>query len=203
MLDKPADVMWVENQLDTNDNMKKKITRLTGTIVVALVCFQSENRRMGSKKLNQLHIVIILLLVLMYICHVISSPFIKFINNQTAIIIINSFESFCLIVAIVCLIKMCYVNGSRTAAKLIAGKVRTYIYGFWILRSFIIELLKGQIVYSFVHVFHSVLIYSTDMWYLSNRKTLIFNLLLFLSIITYEFLFPYHLLDQTNLHGCL
>ena len=24
MLDKPADVMWVENPMDTNDNMKKK-----------------------------------------------------------------------------------------------------------------------------------------------------------------------------------
>ena len=47
--------------------------------------------------------------------------------------------------------------------------------------------LKGQIIYSFVHVFHSVLIYSTDMWYLCNQKTLIINLLLFLSIITYEF----------------
>ena len=36
-------------------------------------------------------------------------------------------------------------------------------------------------------MFHSVLIYSTDMWYLCNQKTLIINLLLFLSIITYEF----------------
>ncbi len=189
MLDKPADVMWVENPMDTNDNTKKKQKRLTTKERSLSRWFVSNQKteEWDEKKLNQLHIVIILLLVLMYICHVISSPFIKFINNQTAIIIINLLESFCLIVAIVCLIKMCYVNGSRTAAKLIAGKVRTYIYGFWILRSFIIELLKGQIVYSFVHVFHSVLIYSTDMWYLSNRKTLIFNLLLLLSIITYEF----------------
>mgnify|MGYP001192187475 FL=1 len=29
MLDKPADVMWVENPMDTNDNMKKKQKRLT------------------------------------------------------------------------------------------------------------------------------------------------------------------------------
>ena len=50
------------------------------------------------------------------------------------------------------------------------GNVRTYIYGFWIMRSFIIEILKGQTIYSFAHVFHSVLIYSTDMWNLCIEK---------------------------------
>ena len=35
-----------------------------------------------EKKFNQLHITIVLLLFFMYICHVIASPFIKFINDQ-------------------------------------------------------------------------------------------------------------------------
>ena len=142
-----------------------------------------------KKKLNQLHIAIVLLLVIIYVCHVVASPFLQFIRDETAIIIIKILESLCLIVAMVCFTKMCYVNGSWAATKMIfdKGNVRTYIYGFWIVRSFIIEIVKGQIIYSFVHVFHSVLIYSTDMWYLCNRKTLIINLLLFLSIIMYEF----------------
>ena len=93
MLDKPADVMWVENPMDTNDNMKKKQRSLSRWFVS-----NQKTEEWDEKKLNQLHIVIILLLVSMYICHVISSPFIKFINNQTAIIIINLLESFCLIV---------------------------------------------------------------------------------------------------------
>ncbi len=142
-----------------------------------------------KKKLNQLHIAIVLLLVIIYVCHVVASPFLQFIRDEIAIIIIKILESLCLIVAMVCFTKMCYVNGSWAATKMIfdKGNVRTYIYGFWIVRSFIIEIVKGQIIYSFVHVFHSVLIYSTDMWYLCNQKTLIINLLLFLSIITYEF----------------
>ena len=107
MLDKPADVMFVENPMHTNDTMKNKQKRLTKKKRSLSRWFVSNQKteEWDEKKLNQLHIVIILLLVLMYICHVISSPFIKFINNQTAIIIINLLESFCLIVAIVCLIK--------------------------------------------------------------------------------------------------
>ena len=46
------------------------------------------------------------------------------------------------------------------------------------------EILKGQILYSFVHVFHSIVIYSTDMLYICNRKYLIVNILLFFSFIT-------------------
>ena len=143
----------------------------------------------GEKQLNQLHIAILLLLVIIYVCHVVASPFLQFIHDQTVIIVIKIIEILCLIVAIACLVKACYVNGSWTAVKLIFDKrnVRIYVYGFWIVRSFIIEILKGQIIYSFVHVFHTVLIYSTDTWYLCNQNTLIINLLLLLSILTFEF----------------
>ena len=67
------------------------------------------------------------------------------------------------------------------------GNIRTYIYIFWIIRSFIIEFLKGQLVYSFVVVYHSIVLYSSDMWYICNRKYLILNFILFLSIMIYEF----------------
>ena len=143
----------------------------------------------GEKRLNQLHIAILLLLVIIYVCHVVASPFLQLIHNQTVIIIMNILQSLCLIFAIACLIKMFCVNGSWSAIRLVfdKGNVRIYIYVFWIVRSFIIENLKGQTIYSFVHVFHSVLIYSTDIWYLCNQKTLIISLSLFLSIVTYEF----------------
>ena len=91
-----------------------------------------------------------------------------------------------LIVAIVLFVKMCYVNGSMAVTKMIFQNAKTYIYVFWATRSFIIELCKGQIIYSFVHVFHSVVIYSSDMWYICESKTLIVSFCLFLSILIYE-----------------
>ena len=142
-----------------------------------------------ENKLNKLHILIIALLLIMYTCHVVANPFVKVVEDQTFIIILKTVESICLVLGIVCLFLMWNVNGSFTAAKLLFEKksVRTYIYIFWILRSFIIELLKGQILYSFVLVFHSIVIYSSDIWYLCNQKCLIFNVLVFLLVIVYEF----------------
>ena len=55
-------------------------------------------------------------------------------------------------------------------------------------RSFIIELAKGHHVFSFVHVLHSIALYSTDCWYLLNRKILIMNLLMFVAVLIFEFL---------------
>ena len=111
-----------------------------------------------ENKLNKLHILIIALLLIMYTCHVVANPFVKVVEDQTLIIILKTVESICLVLGIVCLFLMWNVNGSFTAAKLLFEKksVRTYIYIFWILRSFIIEFLKGQILYSFVLVFHSI-----------------------------------------------
>lgn len=67
-----------------------------------------------------------------------------------------------------------FVNGSLTATKMIfdKGNIRTYIYIFWIVRSFMIEFLKGQIVYSFVLLFHSIVLYSTKIF--NNQFHLIF-----------------------------
>jgi hypothetical protein len=182
--------MWFENPLDTNDNNNKKQKRPTKRARLSRWFVSNQKtEEWDGKKLNQLHIAIVLLLFFMYICHIIASPFIKFINDQTVIIIINILETVCLIVAIVLWIQIYRVNSSWTSTKLLFSKdsINTYIYIFWILRSFIIELLKGQILYSFVHVFHSVVIFSTDTWYLCNQKTLILNILLFVLILVYEF----------------
>ena len=66
--------------------------------------------------------------------------------------------------------------------------VRTYIFIFWLLRSFVIEILKGQVIYSFVVSFHSILIFATDTWYMCDRKVLLLSMVLYLVLLVYEFL---------------
>ena len=142
-----------------------------------------------QKALNTLHIRIVVLLVLVYACHVIGSPFIRFVEDHTALTIIYVLETLLLVVSILCFVKMCFVNGSWTATKLLFDKtsVRTYIFGFWLIRSFVIEILKGQIIYSFVLSFHSILIFATDTWYMCDRKVLLFSMVLYLVLVVYEF----------------
>ena len=118
-----------------------------------------------------------------------SSPFIQFIEDHTALTIIYILETSILVISILCFVKMCFVNGSWTATKLLFHKtsVRTYIFAFWLIRSFVIEILKGQIIYSFVLSFHSILIYATDTWYMCDRKVLLFSMVLYLVLVVYEF----------------
>ena len=142
-----------------------------------------------AKKLNRLHVAILAILVTIYVCHVISSPYIRFIQDDDAIVTIRVIQALCLVGGVAGMVKMFLVNGSVAAMKLMfSGSVRTYIFIFWIVRAVVVEILKGQIMYSFVHFFHGVLIYSTDTWYICNRKVLILNMLLFLSMVSYEFL---------------
>ena len=171
---------------NSNNKRRKTIDRSdsTGTWFVS----HQKLEKWNENELNKLQFAILLSLMVIYICHILTSPFIKFIEDQTAIIIIKIIESIILIIGIACCCTMWYVNGSLAATRMIFNiqNVRTYIYIFWILRSFIIEILKGQILYSFVHVFHSIVIYSTDMLYICNRKYLIVNILLFVCIISGE-----------------
>jgi hypothetical protein len=143
-----------------------------------------------EKQLNSLHIAIVFLLFIMHTCHVVASPFLKFIQDDTAIVVLRIIEIISLLIAIVFFVKMIHANSSWAATKMLFAKesVSTYIYIFWILRSFIIEILKGQIVFSFIHIFHSILIYSSDTWYLCNQKALIVNILMFVLSVVYEFL---------------
>ena len=139
-------------------------------------------------KLNRLHVAILTTLVTIYVCHVISSPYIRFIQDNDVIIAIRVIQSLCLVGGVVGMVKMFLVNGSLAAIKMMfTGSFRTYIFIFWIVRAVVVEILKGQILYSFVHFFHACLIYSTDAWYICNRKVLILNMLLFLSVVVYEF----------------
>ena len=62
-----------------------------------------------------------------------------------------------------------------------------HIFLFWLLRSFVIEISKGQIIYSFVLSFHGILIFATDTWYMCDRKVLLFSIVLYLVLIVYEF----------------
>ena len=107
-----------------------------------------------------------------------------------ALTIIYILETIILVVSILCFVKMCFfVNGSWTATKLLFDVlyVRTYIFVFWLIRSFVIEILKGQVIYSFVLSFHSILIFATDTWYMCDRKVLLFSMILYLVLVVYEF----------------
>ena len=53
-----------------------------------------------QRELNTLHIRIVVLLVVVYACHVIGSPFILFVEDHTALTIIYVLETFLLIVSI-------------------------------------------------------------------------------------------------------
>ena len=139
--------------------------------------------------LNTLHIFILTLMTFVYVCHIVSSPFIRFIKHHDTLVAIYVVEILLLIVSILCYVKMCYVNGSWTATKFMFDKtsIRTYIFLFWMLRCFVIEILKGQIIYSFVTSFHSIMIFSTDTWYMCDRKTLIASMVLYILMLVYEF----------------
>ena len=101
-----------------------------------------------EEKLNKLHTETIVLLFVAYICHIVSSPYIELLRSTTIVTILSVIEVICLILGIVCFVKACYVNSSWTAAKLMFDKgcIRTYIFGFWLLRCFIIEILVRSFI---------------------------------------------------------
>ena len=139
--------------------------------------------------LNTLHIRMLILMSFVYLCHIVGSPFIRFVRHQNTLVAIYVLETLALIVSIFCFFKMCYVNGSWTATKFMFHKksIRTYVFVFWLLRCFVIEILKGQVIYSFVVSFHSIMIFSTDTWYMCDRKTLIVSMVLYILMLVYEF----------------
>ena len=112
--------------------------------------------------LNTLHIRMLILMSFVYLCHIVGSPFIKFVRHQNTLVAIYVLETQALIVSILCFFKMCYVNGSWTATQFMFTSIRTYIFLFWLLRCFLIEILKGQVIYSFVMSFHSIMIFSAQ-----------------------------------------
>ena len=174
----------MEISRSTNANQKKNaMVRLSKWFVR-----HQKSDGWNYKAINALHVGIIGLLAVAYICHIISGPlFQSFINKQETTVI-RVIEALFLSLAFVCFLKMCYVNGSLAAAKMLrVGSARIYVYGFWLLRSIVVEILKGQPIYAFLISFHSILIYATDTWYLCNQKVLIANVAIYLLMITYEF----------------
>ena len=181
---------WNTNPLAKSKKSKMLFTRTASSRRLSKWFVNNQKSEAWDKKaLNALHLGIIFLLFVVYTCHVIGSPFIRFVEDQTTLTIIYVLESFALVVSILCFVKMCFVNGSWTATKLLFDKtsVRTYIFAFWLIRSFVIEILKGQVIYSFVLSFHSILIFATDTWYMCDRKVLLFSMVLYLVLVVYEF----------------
>ena len=93
-------------------------------------------------------------------------------NRSNTVTVIIEYRKLSFISCIVCLLKMWQVNGSWAAAKMLrVGSARIYVYGFWLLRSTVVEILKGQPIYAFLLSFHTIIIYSTDTWHLCNQKS--------------------------------
>ena len=183
--------VWTTNPLVNPSKSKKSLTRTASRRRLSRWFVNNQkSEAWDHKTLNRLHLGIVVLLLVVYTCHVIGSPFIRFVEDQTTLTIIYVVESFALVVSIVCFVNMCFVNGSWTATKLMFDKrsVRTYIFIFWLLRSFVIEILKGQVIYSFVVSFHSILIFAMDTWYMCDRKVLLLSMVLYLVLLVYELL---------------
>ena len=144
----------------------------------------------NKKTLNILHLGILVLMAVAYTCHIVSSPFLLFVEDQNILILLYVIEGICLLCGIACFLKMSSVNLSWTALQLMFSRrsIHTYIFLFWLLRFLIIEILKGQVLYSFVVSFHSALIYITDTWYICDRKILLLSIVMYLVLIIYEFL---------------
>ena len=175
--------------VDRNDNqLHVNFTRVRMVRLSKWFVKHQKNDGWGQKSINALHVGIVGLLVAAYICHIMGGPIFQSYRNNTVRIIIEVIESSALFLAFVCLLKMWQVNGSWAAAKMLrVGSARIYVYGFWLLRSTVVEILKGQPIYAFLLSFHTIIIYSTDTWHLCNQKVLVTNVAILLLMITYEF----------------
>ena len=175
---------------NTNPLAKPKDTTSNSRRLSRWFVTHQKSEAYNEKTLNALHVRIVALLVVAYACHVIGSPFIRFVEDHTALTVIKTLETLCTLVCALYFVKICRANASWTAAKLLFAKdsVETYIFLFWMLRCFVLEILKGQVIYSFLLTLHSIVIYATDTWYLCNRKVLVLSIVLYLSMIVYEFL---------------
>ena len=141
MADNESNIRWTINPLVKPGKRSKrsnKRSKRSSTVSTWFVNNQ-KSKAWDQKALDMLHLGIIVSLVVVYTCHVIGSPFISFIEDQTALTILYVLETFVLVISILCFVKMCQVNGSWTVFKLLFHKTnaRTGIFAFWLLRSFV------------------------------------------------------------------
>ena len=142
----------------------------------------------SEQKLNMLHKAMVILILFIYVFHIAANSYIPMITDETVLLIFNILEAVCLLLNMVCFTVMCCVNCNRAGTHMILFKnSRTWICVFWMLRSLVVEILKGQVLFGFVHMFHSILIYSTDAWYTCSQSVLITNLSIFLCVLMFQF----------------
>ena len=167
---------------ENNDAIKRDLTSWFSA--------NQKTRYFDPPKIYKLHLFILILLFTAYVCHVLTGPFVKLMDNGRILLVTGIIKVICLVVSFVCLIIMIRVNGSKAATKLIFSRksVKTYIFVYWIMRSLVLEICKGRLLFSFLLVFHCILVYSTDMWYQCDQKLLIFNISLLLVSLMYEFM---------------
>ena len=109
-----------------------------------------------------------MLMAIAYACHIAGSPFLRFVEDQNILVPLYVIEGISLFWDSV-FSEDLVVNPSWTALNFMFSErsIRTYIFLFWLLRFFVVEILKGQILYSFVVSFHSALdLYDRYMVYL-------------------------------------
>ena len=96
-------------------------------------------KKWDRKRLDQLHIAIIVLLFIVYVCHIITSPLLKIVQLEALITALTMIEILCLVASAICWGVMCRNNASMSAAKLMFAKknINTYVYVFWIARSLV------------------------------------------------------------------
>ena len=121
------------------------------------------------QKLKTLQITIVTLILLAYVCHIVASPLIKISTNEVAGYV-YAIESVLLVLGVASFSLMLWANGSNAAAKMLFRRknIDTDIYLFWAIRSFVIEILKSQVLFAFLHIFHTIVLFSSDSWHICN-----------------------------------
>ena len=142
----------------------------------------------SKRRLHKLHAAILVLTFFIYACHIISTPPFQVVSDKMNVVIVGMVQLLLLVIGIICWLTMCYVNGSSDVARMIFKKKCANIH-LPVLANTVFSgrVTKGRALYAFTHVIHSIMIYSTDTWYICDQKLLIINLGMFLSVMAYEF----------------
>ena len=114
---------WTTNPLAKPKDTISNSRRLSRWFVT-----HQKSEAYNEKTLNALHVRIVALLVVAYACHVIGSPFIRFVQDQTALTVIKILETLCTLVCALYFVKICRANASWTAAKLLFAKLQPFFF---------------------------------------------------------------------------
>ncbi len=159
------------------------------------VVFTNGSIRDYDKQVDNINVIkkqrlLVVFLFFIYVSHVLINPYMPLVANATINITIYVIKILLLITAIILFSNILYETCSlETLIHIFRCKkhIKTAVFLFWITRSFIVEILKGQVVYSFANVLHAFILYSSDSWYVCDRKSFLVSIILLLLVLLYEF----------------